>query len=153
VTWIDNSLTETAFQISNGTTTVTVGPNQSLYTWGGLAPGTSMCFQVRAVNAHGNSPWSAWGCATTPTALPAAPTNLTAVPVSSTAIRVSWTDNATNESWFQIWNGLNDSYQPANVTTTTFGNLAPRTTMCFRVRAGNGAGSSAWTPTVCATTP
>ncbi len=152
VTWTDNSSDETGFAVSNGVTTVDRPANTTQYTWAGLAPGTYMCFQVRADSAAGSSPWSTQACATTPT-VPAAPTGQAATAASGTSIRVSWTDRSTNEAGFQINNGVVTVTVGANVTSYTWTGLANGTYMCFQVRAYNLAGASAYTPWACATTP
>lgn len=69
--WQDNSGNETGFQINNGVISRDVGASSTTYTWGGLAPGTYMCFHVRAYNNAGYSAWdpnvSPWYvCTTTP---------------------------------------------------------------------------------------
>jgi hypothetical protein len=92
------------------------------------------------------------------TGLPAAPTNLAATPLDSTSILLTWTDNSDNESGFQINNGVKSQKVEANITSYTWGGLAPNTYMCFRIRANNSAGSSSWDPSVspyyvCTTTP
>jgi hypothetical protein len=60
--WRDNSSNETGFEIYGG---ITVGPNTTSYTVGGLGPGSYNCFLVRAFNEHGCSDWSDWACTTT----------------------------------------------------------------------------------------
>jgi hypothetical protein len=89
-------------------------------------------------------------------ASPSAPTNLTATPVSATAIRLRWTDTSTDESGFTILNGATSNNAGANATTYTWNGLAPDTRMCFKVRAYNAVGVSAYHPAaqqdwVCAT--
>jgi hypothetical protein len=74
--WRDNSNNETGFEINNGVVSRDAGANSTTYTWGGLAPGTYMCFKVRAYNSAGDSPWdpnvSPWYvCTTTPKPQPA----------------------------------------------------------------------------------
>lgn len=71
LTWQDNSNNETGFEINNGVTSTNVAANSTTYTWGGLAPGTYMCFHIRAYNSAGDSPWDPnvtpwYVCATTP---------------------------------------------------------------------------------------
>lgn len=68
--WQDNSNNESGFEISNGVTSRTVGANVRTYTWGGLAPGTYMCFKVRSFNRWGKSAFTPsdppyYKCATT----------------------------------------------------------------------------------------
>ena len=91
-------------------------------------------------------------------ATPAAPSNLTATADDSQHIRLNWRDNSNNESGFEINNGVVSRKVGANSTTYTWGGLTPGTYMCFRIRAYNSAGDSAWEPDVspwyrCATTP
>jgi eukaryotic-like serine/threonine-protein kinase len=47
----------------------TVAANSTSYTWGGLSPGTQVCYIIWASNAAGNSDYFAagqdWVCATT----------------------------------------------------------------------------------------
>ncbi|MFF4402736.1 fibronectin type III domain-containing protein [Streptomyces sp. NPDC001480] len=62
----------TDIEINNGETSQTVPGGRNAYTWEGLAPGTHMCFRVRAVNSAGVSDWAPlespyYTCATTPT--------------------------------------------------------------------------------------
>jgi uncharacterized protein YccT (UPF0319 family) len=80
LTWTDVSTNETGFLVSNGTTTLaTTVANVTSYTATGLAPGTYMCFHLYAFNTYGNSAWTPYACATTPT-----PVVLTVQAVSST---------------------------------------------------------------------
>ena len=45
----------TGFEINNGVVSRDVGANTKTYLWGGLAPGTYMCFKIRAYNSAGDS--------------------------------------------------------------------------------------------------
>lgn len=68
--WTDNSFDEDGFEIMNGAATRRVGGNTTAYTWD-VAPGTYMCFKIRAYNAFGYSSYSPsaqtdWVCTTTP---------------------------------------------------------------------------------------
>lgn len=92
------------------------------------------------------------------TSVPAAPSNLTATAVDPHDIRLNWHDNSSNETGFEINNGVVSRNAGANSTTYTWGGLAPGTYMCFKIRAYNSAGDSAWDPNVspwyvCTTTP
>lgn len=89
---------------------------------------------------------------------PAAPTGLIASPASSTQINLSWTDNATNETRFNIERST-DGVAFSQVGSTTAdateyqdGGLAPVTQYTYRVRAFNAVGESGNTNTVSATT-
>ncbi|WP_155370824.1 protein kinase domain-containing protein [Catellatospora vulcania] len=71
--WNDNSSDETGFTITNGNTSRNVGADTTTYEWDGLAPGTYMCFKVRAYHSGGVSGYAPaaageWVCVTTPTA-------------------------------------------------------------------------------------
>lgn len=89
---------------------------------------------------------------------PAAPSNLTVTAVDSHDIRLNWKDNSSNETGFEINNGVVSKYAGANKATYTWGGLAPGTYMCFKIRAYNSVGNSTWEPNVspwyrCTTTP
>ena len=94
----------------------------------------------------------------TPGQTPAAPTNLVATAISSSQIALSWTDNANNETGFQIQrsnNGVNFTLiatVPANVTTYTDNGLTAATTYYYRLRAFNSSGNSAPSNVASATT-
>ena len=94
---------------------------------------------------------------TTPTP-PAAPGGLTATAASSSAINLSWTDNANNETGFDIERST-DSINWALLATVgsnvrAYGNtgLAAGTSYSYRVRAKNSAGNSAYSNVASATT-
>lgn len=92
------------------------------------------------------------------TAAPAAPSNLAVTAVDPNDIKLTWQDNSSDETGFEINNGVVSRDAGANSTSYTWGGLAPGTYMCFKIRAYNSAGSSAWDPNVspwyvCTTTP
>jgi hypothetical protein len=71
LSWQVNSSDQTGVEISNGVTSTDVGADSTSYTWGGLSPGTYMCFKILAYNSAGDSAWdpdvSPWYvCTTTP---------------------------------------------------------------------------------------
>jgi hypothetical protein len=83
---------------------------------------------------------------------------LTVTPVNPNNIKLHWQDNSNNETGFEVNNGVVSKRVGANTATYTWGGLAPGTYMCFRVRAYNSTGASAWDPNVspwylCTTTP
>ena len=95
---------------------------------------------------------------------PAAPTNLTANSISASQINLAWTDTAINEQTFEIVRMQSDC-ATALATLTTPGNgisigpifysdtgLAADTSYCYKVRAVNVTGSSAYTNTAGALT-
>ncbi|MEA2562786.1 MAG: hypothetical protein QOH06_4290 [Acidobacteriota bacterium] len=89
---------------------------------------------------------------------PVAPTNLQAFPVSTTAIGLTWQDNATDETEYRIeMRTLGGDFHevgsaPANATSTEIGGLTPATGYVFRIKAINGAGSSAYSNEAAAAT-
>ena len=90
--------------------------------------------------------------------MPAAPSNLTVTAVDPHDIRLDWQDNSGNETGFEINNGVVSRNAGPDTTSYTWGALAPGTYMCFKIRAYNSAGDSAWEPNVspwyrCTTTP
>lgn len=91
------------------------------------------------------------------------PTNLTATAASSSQINLSWTDNAFNETGFEIDRALNSTFTSGAVTNAytpganpampfTAGGLAANTTYYFRVRATNANGDSTNSNVASATT-
>ena len=71
LTWTDNSTNEDGFKIERKTGTTgtyaqiaTLGTNVTSYTDSALVDGTTYCFQVRAYNAAGNSPFTPEACGT-----------------------------------------------------------------------------------------
>ena len=168
LSWQVNSSNQTGFEISNGVTSTDVGADSTSYTWGGLSPGTYMCFKILAYNSAGDSAWdpdvSPWYVCTTtpgssgPTSAPAAPSNLTVTAVDPKDIELSWQVNSSNQTGFEISNGVTSTDVGADSTSYTWGGLSPGTYMCFKILAYNSAGDSAWDPDVspwyvCTTTP
>src|SRR5204862_82448 len=95
---------------------------------------------------------------TTPAA-PAAPSALAATAAANgRQVSLSWTDNATNESGFNVYqstDGVNFTSIAtvgANVTAYTWTAAAPGTAYSFRVTASNAVGESVASNTATATT-
>ncbi|UCF93130.1 MAG: multicopper oxidase domain-containing protein [Desulfobacterales bacterium] len=133
VTFTDNSLTETSFQLqrtADSTTWTNVGTplasplNVPNTTGASLAltnsgvngnPGPVYGYRVAAVNTVGYGgafpSVSAQSVSNTVlsgnAALPAAPTNLTAAIATASQVNLTWTDNATNENGFVIQRSTN----------------------------------------------
>ena len=99
-------------------------------------------------------------CAVPADPVDGAPGNLAAVADSATAISLSWSDNATNESYFEVQQspagcGSFNTVATLGANTTAYraDDLQAETEYCFRVRAGNSYHSqSAWSATAAATT-
>jgi hypothetical protein len=77
---------------------------------------------------------------------PAAPTNLVVTPASGTELDLNWTDNATNETGFEVWSSVNGgpfeliAQLPANTTSYADTGLSPGTPFSYFVRAVNSYG-------------
>jgi titin len=153
---IEKSATGTSGWVS----LTTVAGTTTSYTDNNLTPNTRYYYRIQATNVSGTSPVSNVADATTPDVPPAAPARLTAKPVSSSQIDLAWADLSTNESGFEIEqsNSATGTFTPitrlpAESTNYEVKGLADETQYCFRVRAVNAAGPSAFTEPVCATTP
>ena len=91
-----------------------------------------------------------------PTYPPTAPTALNVTAVTPTQIDLDWTDNSDNEAGLQIERSSDDgttfdllaTVHPDSVAYTDTG-LSPETNYCYRVRAVNSVGQSAYTPIEC----
>jgi hypothetical protein len=75
-------------------------------------------------------------------------------------VTLSWADNSNNENGFEIQRKIGTSgtlsqraIVGVNVKSYVDSGLAAATTFCYRVRAFNSAGNSAFTPEGCKTTP
>jgi hypothetical protein len=91
---------------------------------------------------------------------PAAPSGLTATAVSKTQVNLTWTDNAGNETGFQIERSVNNSSSFAqiaqvNADTVSYSDtgLTGNKTYFYRVRAVNAGSQSAYSNTASAKTP
>jgi hypothetical protein len=90
---------------------------------------------------------------------PTAPSNLSATATSSTQVNLSWSDNANNETGFQVERSVNGVSNWSVISTTTANtsrhldlNLTALTTYFYRVRATNADGYSEYTSVVTVTT-
>jgi hypothetical protein len=89
--------------------------------------------------------------------LPTAPSELSVISTTYDAIQLTWTDNSTNENYFELDRSINGSSWTttqisSNTTTHAATGLNPSTLYYFRLRAVNGDGNSAYTATVSSTT-
>ena len=170
LSWRDNSSNETGFQLqkkvgTSGTWSAlaSLGCDTTSAADSNLTTGTTCIYRVQAVNADGASAWSnevSTGAAPAPNlnpALAAAPSNLAATAVTTGSVTLGWTDNSTNENGFSIERLIGTTWTQIgwvadNVTTYTDASLIPGTAYSYRVLAFNGAGNSATTNPVTATT-
>jgi len=165
--WTDNATNETGFIIERRvlggtfaplpiTVPANTGTGTVTYTDTTVAAGNTYEYQVRSVNAVGQSTPSNIASVAIP-APPAAPSNVlaTAARSGNRNAKVTLTWNATNvttETGFNIQRATDPAFTinvvnatvGANVTTYTTGNIARATQYYFRVRSFNGQGQSAW---------
>lgn len=126
--------------------------------WPGLAVSTEYEWYVSVSDGVETVASPVWRFRTADIALPMAPSGLLATAQSSSTILLNWTDNAINESGFEVYqslNGVNYSSMGqvgANVTSAQLTGLQPTTTYSYVVRAFNGAGYSADSPVASAIT-
>jgi hypothetical protein len=91
--------------------------------------------------------------------IPAAPTALAFGPVTSSSVSLNWTDNAANETGYQVERAPGGggftmiAALGANATTHVDTMVSPSTAYDYRVRATSAAGNSAYSNTASVTTP
>ena len=115
LSWFDRATDEEAFVVerrpSAGGNFTTVGrPAAGATSWvdGGLPPGTTYVYRVRARNSAGDSDATADAMASTSEAPASSPNPLQwvrATALSSNHVQLAWDDNADNESAFAIRRG------------------------------------------------
>jgi fibronectin type 3 domain-containing protein len=163
--WNDASGNETHFYIYRGPSAgslnqlATVSANTSSYSDTSVTGGNTYNYQVRAYNSAGLSSGSNIDSATTPS-VPAAPSGLTATTQSANVIRLTWTDNSNNALSFKVYQAvgscgstftlLGAANSPA--TSVSVVGLSPGTTYCYKIKASNSAGDSAFSNSDSATT-
>ncbi|MBS1606368.1 MAG: fibronectin type III domain-containing protein [Bacteroidetes bacterium] len=157
LSWVDNSTTETGFQVFRSTTSggtyvtiATVKPAVTSYGDSTLDPSTTYYYKVAAINQSGSSALTAAASATTQAlpAVPADPSNLTGVSQGPTHAGLNWTNNASNATGFEIWrspvNNSNYLLAATIATATSFvdSGLTKNTQYFYKVRAFNEGGVS-----------
>ncbi|MEO5895365.1 MAG: metallophosphoesterase [Vicinamibacterales bacterium] len=154
--WADNASDEQGFVVerSSGeifTEIATLGPNVTSFTDQGLSASTTYSYQVRAFNAAGANS-SNVATVTTPAAPVslAAPSGLVARAGANGQVTLTWADNSNNEDRFEIQRSSDGATFAAvttvgaNVQTFADSALARRQTYWYRVRAGAGTATSAF---------
>jgi hypothetical protein len=159
LSWTDNAGNESGYRIerlgsSGYTLLANLQANTTSYVDEGLAPGTTYQYRLRSFNSSGACAWVETSAKTPETTLPppAAPTGFKGEAVSATSLRLTWTDNAGNESGYQIERLDNSDYVlltnlPADTTSYVDQGLLPGTTYQYRLRSVNSGGESAWVET------
>lgn len=127
-----------------------------------LTPGTAYQFRVRAFKDGLTTAYSNTASVTTPAAastVPQTPSNFSAIPGSDSSIVLSWNGASDNEYMFRIERAIDcteDYVLAAEViaysTSYTDTGLLPNQQYCYRIRAENNQGASAWSDTAEATT-
>jgi hypothetical protein len=112
LSWVDNSLDETGFEIERcigvDCTDFTLYATRDSSIYGpwfndvGLAEVTSYSYRVRAVNAAGASTYSNVASATTSYARPDGQVTSLVGTFTSSGVELTWTEDATNETRFEI---------------------------------------------------
>jgi concanavalin A-like lectin/glucanase superfamily protein/List-Bact-rpt repeat protein/fibronectin type III domain protein len=168
--WSDNASNEGSYEVERSTTgiagtyslLVTLPVNSTSYSNTGLTSSTEYCYRVRAVNGVGPSGYAGPACATTATPTPPAPpSGLVATAPTYGQAHLAWTDNSGDEASFELERSTAGSGGPftplatlsANTTAYDDLNRNPGTEYCYRVRAVNGDGASAYDGPACVTTP
>lgn len=192
LSWNDNSIAETSYVVQRsddgGVTWLDVGtvtsPLDQANTTGvrtfddtTAQPDTAYQYRVLALNEVGY--YGAGGAymnmtvkstsdplsvnTPVPPAVPAAPTNLAATAISAFQVNLTWTDNAADETGFNIERALAPNGIPgafsllatvgANVTSYSDMTVAQNTTYAYRVFAFHAGGSSAPSNVAIVTTP
>ena len=171
ITWADNSDDEIGFKIGRRkpedrafVQIAVVGANTTAYSSTGLNPGAQYCYLVLAYNAAGNSDPSNEACATTLAgggplvSAPNAPDTLSAVAPSASRIDLSWNDTSDDEAGFYIERkpetGSYDQIAVVVADAMSYADtdVSASSTYCYRVRAYNSAGESAYCDEACAAT-
>lgn len=152
LTWSDNSTNETGYEVwssINGGAWVKIAQlpaNSVSCIDGGLSPGTSYAFFVRAVDSAG---WADSNIVTASTPVPPlTPTGATAVYLSPKEVDLQWVDNATNETGYKVLRRTNnaDFAQIASLppSSTSFKDLTVQAGVSYdyHIQAYNIAGYS-----------
>ncbi len=159
-TWTDPNNFETGYVVQRSTTSTTAGfvvaaslpPNSVSFSDVGLTTGTVYYYRIQAVNGVVAINSSVLTVSLT---VPAVPTLFRGWPSTTTEISMSWTDNATNESGYEIERSTTSgsgytliNTTAANATTFTNTGLTNGSTYYYRIRSKNPVGLSAYSPEI-----
>lgn len=156
LSWTDNSTNELGFfiyQSPDGLAFTQIMGVGAGVTSANIKPLTQDTLYYYKVNAYATGSTSAFSnlisVRTLPT-VPAAPTALSLLVGGTSQIRVSWTDNSTNEQFFNLQRSTDGVSYPFGITlpagSTTYLNtgLSAGQTYWYRVNAQNTGGTSAF---------
>lgn len=166
LTWLDTSTDETGFELEQSadgakfTKLADLPANAVTYPHTSLTPATKYWYRIRSKNASGVSAYSNTATITTPPlpTIPKAPSALAALPVSVAQVNLTWTDNATDETGFELEVSVDAvtftkiADLGANIASYQHTGLNPATRYWYRVLAKNPAGKSAYSNIANATT-
>jgi uncharacterized delta-60 repeat protein len=157
LTWTDNTTTEGVFEVHRSVTTNgnflkigIVSADVTTYTDdNSMSPATQYFYKVKAVNINGASAFSNESGITTLPDPPPTPAALFVSDMTETEIELKWTDNASNETGFEIYRSTptNSAFtqvgtSSANVATYRDTGLTIGITYYYKIRAVNSGGVS-----------
>jgi hypothetical protein len=173
LSWTDNATTESGTVIERSTTgiggtysrlTLLRGSNIESYSDTDVSVGQEYCYQVQ-VGESGTvlGPFSAPACGliedAPPVDPPAAPSGLSTTTVNDQRIDLDWVDESDNETGFRVERAAGQGgtfteidLTGTNVNTYESTGLTADSEYCYRVRAYNSVGDSAYSNESCATT-
>jgi hypothetical protein len=158
LSWQDNATDETGYTVERAAgrplafeAIATLAPNATGYTDAGLLANATYYYRVKMTRSSGAPAYSPVAQIQTLPVIASAPGRLTAQPLSPTQIRLQWQDNSADETGFQVERSK-DAAGPfvavarvaAGATGYTDAGLAAGAKYLYRVRAVNGAGTSAY---------
>lgn len=142
--WEDRAVNETAYQvIRDGQVVATLGAEATDYTDTGLDADTEYQYYVRALNGLIKSCSSNVETKRTLPPPPVAPANLVGTVISGTEISLAWSDNADNETRYEILrNGVSIATLDADSMSYDDSGLSQCTEYVYTVTASNTGGTS-----------
>ncbi|MEJ8567951.1 M6 family metalloprotease domain-containing protein [Elongatibacter sediminis] len=168
IAWTDNANDETGYEVERAvggggfSLLITLGANATSYSDTSVSELTTYTYRVRALKGATASGYSNTAQATTPeqpVTVPADPTNLSANAAAHNQVDLSWTDNASDETGYEVERAVGGggfsllTTLGANATSYSDTSVSELTTYTYRVRAFNGANASGYSNTAQATTP